>query len=102
MVAELKTGEVLTIDVETARRLLEEVIRHINDREKFRELGMRIPGRECIHCSGDCEFRLEREGRTNPVRSLPRILDNIEVVVEKILLEIAREVEGRRIEEAYE
>lgn len=101
LVAELKTGEVLTIDVETARRLLKEVIRYINDREKLRELGKRIPGRECVYCSSDCEFRLERRRKTNPVKSLPRILNNIEVVVEKILAEIAREVEGRKIE-AYE
>jgi hypothetical protein len=92
LVAELKTGEVLIIDVKTAERLIKELVKHISDKEKLRKLKKRIPGRECAHCGSNCEFRSNEERNYNPLKSLPRILDNIEIVVEKIVAEITKEV----------
>ena len=92
LIAELKTGEVLKIDVETAKVLIEELIRHIDDRQKFRELGKRIPGKDCVYCDADSEFKLCEEQSNNPFKLLSKILENVDTVVEKILVEVAEEV----------
>lgn len=93
LVADLRMGDVLAIDVKTAERLIKELIRHNSDKEQVRELGKRIPGGECAYCGSDCELRLNKKRNYNPLKSLPKILENIEVVVEKILSEVTREVE---------
>jgi len=96
LVAELKTGEVIVIDVETAEKLIEELVKHIADKERLKVLGKRIPSKECVYCSTDCEFRSNSGGRVNPLKPLPKILNNIEVIVEKILSEVAREIRWRK------
>lgn len=96
LVAELKTGEVLKIDVETAVRLIEEVIKHIDDREKLRELEKRVPGRDCVYCDADCDLKVSEERSHNPLKSLSNILENVDTVVEKILVEVTKEVRRSR------
>jgi len=93
LIAELKTGEVLVVDFESAKRLVKEFIEHIKDKERLRMLGKKIPGKDCKYCIRNCEFRLKEGKNCNPLKHLPRVLDNVDVVVEKILKEVVKEIE---------
>lgn len=92
LVVELKVGKVLPIDSKTAERLLDELVEHVDDRKKLKEAGKKIPGKECRYCCNDCEHRISQTSNHNPLKSLSKVLDNVDIVVEKILAEVNREV----------
>ncbi|RLI81785.1 hypothetical protein DRP04_05335 [Archaeoglobales archaeon] len=99
LVVDLRSGDVLTIDVRTAERIVDELVAHLKDKEKLRELGKRVPGAECWYCRADCEHKRDKEcGRRrdgNPLKALQLVLGNIDAVVDGIVAEVLEDVRGR-------
>jgi len=97
LVAELRTGDILTINVSLAEKIVEELLEHMKAKEILKESGKKIPGLECRYCGADCEFRenVKWKWSVDPLKSLPDILGNVDTVVDKIAAEIAREIQNR-------
>jgi hypothetical protein len=95
LVAELKTGDVFTMDVELAETIVEELITHLKEKDILKQLNKKIPGSECRYCGANCEFRRKVKANGNPLKSLPNILNNIDQVVDKIANEISKELNSR-------
>ncbi len=98
-VADLKAGDVLSINVRMAERIVKELVTHLKDKERLRELGKRVPGAECRYCRADCEYRRDKEverKNANPLKTLQLVLGNIDAVVDRIAVEVLRELENSR------
>lgn len=99
LVVEMKTGDVLVIDVSKAERIVREFIEHLKNKQMLREVGKRIPGMECRYCGAECEYRncggSGKRGGVDPLKSIPAIFDNIGAVVDRIVAEILVELEKR-------
>jgi|Deesub1362A_J573_1020465.scaffolds.fasta_scaffold00086_128 hypothetical protein len=95
LVAELKTGDVFVVDIELAEVIVEELITHLKEKDILRQLNKKIPGSECRYCGAECEFRRKVKANGSPLKSLPNILNNIDVIVDKIAAEISKELNTR-------
>lgn len=50
ILVDLRSGGILVIDVQTAEKILQELIEHLKDKEELKKLGKRVPGPECWRC----------------------------------------------------
>jgi len=95
---DLRGGGVLVIDVQTAEKIVKELIEHLKDKEELKRIGKRVPGPECRRCGADCKYRKrgwknERKGGNNPLKTLQLVLKNIDAAVEEIATEVLENVE---------
>ena len=97
VVAEMRTGSVFVIDVETAREILKSLLRHIHVRGALKMRQCIIPGRECYLCGENCSFR--KNGRMpNPLRHYSSVMSNVERVAERIVEILKAEMDARNHE----
>jgi len=98
LIVDLKTGDIIEIDRQTAERIVRELIEHLKDKEKLKELGKRIPGMECWHCKADCKYRKrknrkpERKSINNILKVLQPALENIDNVADRITAEVLKRI----------
>ncbi|WP_456478322.1 hypothetical protein [Geoglobus ahangari] len=91
-VVETRTGQVTRISPQLATRLVEEFVGLLKDIKEVRGGGV-IPNPGCRYCVEECRYSNGRaKNGGGPEKNLLRMLDNIDVIVERLVEELREEI----------
>lgn len=88
-IVELKSGNLIMLNLENSKKLLDELIEHLKDLEKLKTNKIRIAGNECYRCNSECENK-KRKRVDPPSLSNLNALDNIEGVFRRLVEELEK------------
>ncbi|RLI73058.1 hypothetical protein DRO97_08190 [Archaeoglobales archaeon] len=88
-IVELKSGNVIMLDLKNSKKLLDELIKHLDNLKELEKNKTKTVGSECYRCKSNCENRKSQKVNLNPLNNL-NVLDNIETVFEKLVEELEK------------
>ncbi len=88
IIADVKSGSVISIEYDFAKRVVEEVIKHAGERKELMNREVRIEGEFCSRCVEKCGVK--RISRCRGVKLNPYLFSNIQPITEAL----SREIEG--------